>query len=421
MLLADWLAYLETLHPKAMELGLERARRVQAAMGLLPAFPIVTVAGTNGKGSTCAYLEAMLTAAGYRVGLYTSPHLLRYHERVRIGMRAADDAALIASFEAVEHARRGVPLTYFEFGTLAALWHFGRAAVDVAVLEVGLGGRLDAVNLFDADAAIVTTVDLDHMEYLGPDRTAIGFEKAGVYRPGRPAICADPAPPQTLLDHAAAIGADLRWAGRDYQFEARAGAWRWQGREGVLENLPAPALAGAYQLSNAAAAIAALQALQGRLAVPRPAIEQGLREARLAGRFQRVATAPEVYLDVAHNPQAARALAANLAAQPCAGRTLAVAGMLGDKDRVGVLRALAPAVDAWFVAGLGGARGGSAQWLADALREADPFAHAGLHAHPAAALAAALKAAQADDRIVVFGSFHTVAAVLEAHLEWQLS
>lgn len=421
MLLADWLAHLETLHPNAIALGLGRVRQVKDAMGLAPDFPVITVAGTNGKGSTCAYLEAMLSAAGYRVGLYTSPHLLRYNERVRVAGRAAADAEIVASFEAVEQARQGVPLTYFEFGTLGAVWHFLRAQVDVGVLEVGLGGRLDAVNVFDADAAVVTTVDLDHMEYLGPDRESIGFEKAGVYRAGRPAICADPVPPRRLLEHAASIGADLRLAGRDYDIAAGADAWRWRGREGVLENLPHPALAGGYQLDNAAAAIAALMSLRASLAVPRQAIERGLCEARIGGRFQQVAAAPDIYLDVAHNPQAACALAANLAAGTRGGRALAVAGMLADKDAAGVFGALAPAVSQWFLSDLGGTRGASAQALLEALRRVAPSPHAELHPGPEAALAAALKAARRDDRIIVFGSFLTVAAVLEAHPEWQLS
>ena len=421
MLLADWLAHLETLHPDAIALGLERVRRVRDVLGLAPAFPLVTVAGTNGKGSTCAYLEAMLAASGYRVGLYTSPHLLRYNERVRVAARAAADADIVASFAAVERARGDMPLTYCEFGTLAAVWHFQRAGVNAGVLEVGLGGRLDAVNVFDADAAIVTTVDLDHMEYLGPDRETIGYEKAGVYRAGRPAICADPAPPSSVLRHAADIGADLRLAGRDYGYEPGADGWRWHGREAVCADLPLPCVAGAYQLHNAAAAIAALLSLPGALSVPRRAIEQGLQGARLAGRFQRVAAAPEVYLDVAHNPQAARALAANLAALPPAGRTLAVAGLLADKDREGVLRAVISAVDAWFLADLGGARGASAHSLGEILRRLAPAVPATLHGHPAHALADALEAARPGDRILVFGSFHTVAAVLEAHPEWQFS
>lgn len=421
MLLADWLGRLETLHPRTVELGLERVRQVQATLALAPRFPLITVAGTNGKGSTCAYLEAMLTAAGYRVGLYTSPHLLRYNERVRVGGREAGDADIVASFEVVEQARHDVPLTYFEFGTLAAMWHFLRAGVDVAVLEVGLGGRLDAVNAFDADAAIVTTVDLDHMDYLGPDREAIGFEKAGVYRAGRPAVCADPAPPASLLRHARAIGADLRLLGRDWRIEAAAGAWRWQGREGVCEALPRPLLAGDYQLNNAGAALAALMAMEKTLPVPRQAVVQGLLQARLAGRFQQVAAAPDIYLDVAHNPQAARALAANLAAWPGRGRTLAVAAMLADKDRAGVLEALAPRVHEWFLADLGGARGGQSQALGEVLAQVLPAARTSLYRQPALALAAALGRARRDDRIVVFGSFRTVAAVLEAHPEWQFS
>ncbi len=274
--LADWLARLEQLHPSAIDLGLERVRRVKDAMGLAPAFPIITVGGTNGKGSTCATLEAILGAAGYKTGLYTSPHLLRYNERVRIAGKEASDAELVAAFERIDAVRGDISLTYFEFGTLGAMAQFIDAGVDVAILEVGLGGRLDAVNVFDADAAIVSSVDLDHMDYLGDSREQIGFEKAGIYRSGRPAICADPDPPDRLLEHARHIGADLRCVERDFFALREDDHWTFRSADVTWPALPLPAMAGTYQLRNAAGALAALAALRGRLPVNEAAIRSGL-------------------------------------------------------------------------------------------------------------------------------------------------
>ena len=411
--LADWLARLEQLHPSTIELGLERVRRVKDAMGLAPAFPIIIVGGTNGKGSTCATLEAILGAAGYKTGLYTSPHLLRYNERVRIAGSEASDVELVAAFERIDSARGETSLTYFEFGTLGAMAQFIDGGVDVAILEVGLGGRLDAVNAFDADAAIVTSVDLDHMDYLGDSREQIGFEKAGIYRAGRPAICADPAPPASLLDHARHIGADLRCVGRDFFAQREADCWTYRGPRLTWPALPLPAMAGAYQLRNAAGALAVLEALHKRLPVSEPAIRQGLAAARVPGRFQCIAHAPDVILDVAHNPEAARALAATLREQPVAGRTLAVVGMLADKDAAGVVEALRDAVDAWWACTPDSPRARGAVALAEILH-----AHAGgapIHVRPDvnAALAEARSAAREGDRILVFGSFYTVAAVLD--------
>jgi dihydrofolate synthase/folylpolyglutamate synthase len=411
--LADWLARLESLHPSAIELGLDRVRRVRDALGLAPAFPLIVVGGTNGKGSTCAYLEAILSAAGCRTGLYTSPHLLRYNERVRMAGREATDAELVTAFEKVDAARGDTSLTYFEFGTLAAVQQFVDAGVDVAILEVGLGGRLDAVNAFDADAAIVTSVDLDHMDYLGDTRDAIGFEKAGIYRAGRPAICADPAPPASLLAHAREIGADLRCIGRDFFAQRDDSHWHYRGPCFDWPALPLPAMAGAHQLHNAAGALAALEALGKRLPVGETAVQRGLLAAQVAGRFQRVARAPEIVLDVAHNPEAARALAATLRAQPVAGRTLAVVGMLADKDAAGVFAALQGAIDGWWVCTPASPRARDAAALATILR-----AHAGatpVRVQPDvnAALAEARSAARENDRILIFGSFYTVAAVLD--------
>ncbi|MDP3421316.1 MAG: bifunctional tetrahydrofolate synthase/dihydrofolate synthase [Thiobacillus sp.] len=411
--LADWLARLEQLHPSAIELGLDRVRQVKDALGLAPAFPLLIVGGTNGKGSTCAYLEAILSAAGYKTGLYTSPHLLRYNERVRIAGAEASDAELVAAFEKIDAARGDISLTYFEFGTLGAMLQFVDAGVDVAILEVGLGGRLDAVNVFDADAAIVTSVDLDHMDYLGDTRELIGFEKAGIYRVGRPALCADPDPPASLLAHARDICADLRCFGLDFSVEQMGDRWTFHGRASHWPKLPLPAMAGAIQLRNAAGALAVLDAVRERLPVSEVAIQQGLAAVRLPGRFQRIAQAPEIIVDVAHNPEAARALAATLRAQPAAGRTLAVVGMLADKDAAGVLAALAGEIDAWWTCTPATPRACDAAALAAVLHEVAGAAPVRVQPDVDTALAEARGAAREGDRILVFGSFYTVAAVLD--------
>lgn len=411
--LADWLALLERRHPRSIELGLERVARVREAMTLSPSFPIITVGGTNGKGSTCAMLEAMLSAAGYRVGLYASPHLLRYNERVRIAMREATDASLLAAFERMEAARADTPLTYFEFGTLTAVDLFVRDNVDVAVLEVGLGGRLDAVNAFDADCSVVTTVDFDHMEYLGHTRDAIGFEKAGIYRHARPAICCDEDPPSTLLAHARDIGADLQLMSRDFGYQASAHDWQYWSAQGKKAGLPHPALRGRYQLANAAGAIAALEALRGRLPVEMGAIRRGLVEVALPGRLQVLPGRPQVVLDVGHNPQAARVLGESLQAMPHA-RTLAIFGMLIDKDVLGVVKAMAESIDHWLLCSLPGPRGASAEHLQEAVRAVRPQAPIELCADPGSAYRRARELARGDDRIVAFGSFYTVSGVLQA-------
>jgi dihydrofolate synthase/folylpolyglutamate synthase len=410
--LAGWLARLEQLHPSSIELGLERVNRVKAALGLAPTFPLILVGGTNGKGSTCAYLEAILGAAGYKTGLYTSPHLLHYNERVRIAGRDASDAELVAAFERIDAARGDTSLTYFEFGTLGAMLQFVDAGVDVAILEVGLGGRLDAVNVFDADVAIVTSVDLDHMDYLGDTRELIGFEKAGIYRAARPAICSDMAPPASLLAHARRIGADLRCIARDFTAQREDDHWIFRSADTCWPALPLPTMVGAYQLRNAAGALAALDCLQHRLPVSEAAIHAGLAAARAPGRFQRIACAPDVILDVAHNPEAARALAASLREQPVAGRTLAVVGMLADKDAAGVFSALSGEIAAWWVCTPDSPRAREAAALAAELRTHVQGAPISVQPDVIAALAAARSTAHEGDRILVFGSFYTVAAVL---------
>ncbi len=411
--LDGWLARLERLHPSSIELGLERVRKVAGALGLDPDFPIITVGGTNGKGSTCAYLEAMLLAGGYRTGLYTSPHLLRYNERVRIAGQEASDAALVRAFEQVDAARGDTSLTYFEFGTLGAMVQFVEAGVDVAILEVGLGGRLDAVNVFDADAAIVTGVDLDHIDYLGDTREKIGFEKAGIYRAGRPAICADPDPPASLIEQARLLAADLRCLERDFSFRRTADRWTFRSMDLHWQDLPVPAMPGAYQLRNAAGALAVLEALRERMPVNETAIRLGLGRARLPGRFQVVDAAPDVILDVAHNAEAARALSAALREHPVPGRTLALVGMLADKDAAGVLAALCGEVDAWWVCTPASPRARDAAELATILRPLAGNAPVRVQPDASMALAEARSAAHEGDRIIVFGSFYTVAAVLD--------
>jgi dihydrofolate synthase/folylpolyglutamate synthase len=408
--LPDWLATLEARHPRAIELGLDRVGRAWRSLGVPAGFQVITVAGTNGKGSVCAFLDAMLTEAGYRVGLYTSPHLLRFNERIRLAGKEADDRAIVEALAAVESARGDTPLTYFEHTTLAALWLFCRQGVDAAVLEVGLGGRLDAVNVLDADCAVVTPVDLDHMDYLGSDRESIGFEKAGIFRPGRPAVCIDPEPPASLLAHARAIGARLLRLGRELTVEVAADDWLCRVDDRVFPALPRPAMAGRYQYHNAAAAIAALDQLRSRLPVPMAAVRAGVARAVVPGRFQVVGHAPLRILDVGHNPHAARALAANLAAMPRSGRRLAVFAMLADKDAAGVIDSLAGQIDHWLVAGLDGARARPAAGLAELLA-ARGLSHA-QYADVGAAWRAACEEAMPPDTIACFGSFHTVAEVM---------
>lgn len=414
--LAGWLAYLEKLHPKSIALGLERVDAVRRALQMEPVFPIVTVAGTNGKGSTCAMLEQIYREAGYRVACYTSPHLLRYNERVRIDGREADDASLCRAFAAVEAVRHEIPLTYFEFGTLAAMWLFIEASVEVAILEVGLGGRLDAVNIFEPQCAVLTSVDIDHIDFLGDSRESIGQEKAGIFRKGVPAICGDMQPPATVLNVAAAIGARYRQSGVDFGFIDNTDNWTFFSGEEQWPGLPKPALNGAFQLLNASCVLEAVRCLQAQLPVSASAIWDGLQHVLLQGRFQRFPGPPEVILDVAHNPHAARSLAENLRGLPfpCSGRTLAVFAMLADKDIAGVVEALAPAVDAWFVADIDQPRGASGAMLATILTEKSGGKPVSCHRNVISAYRQACLSAGENDRIAAFGSFYTVADVLQA-------
>ena len=410
--LAGWLRYIEALHPKSIAMGLERVAVVKQRLGLTPRFPIIIVGGTNGKGSTCAMLEQIYRQAGYRVAGYSSPHLIRYNERVRIDGAELDDDTLAAAFAAVEAARREVPLTYFEFGTLAAMWCFMQRTVDLAVMEVGLGGRLDAVNVFEPDCAVVTAVDIDHIEFLGNSRDSIGLEKAGIFRAGVPAICGDCNPPQTLLQHAMTIGADLRLRERDFRLIRHGDRWDFEGASRLPE-LPLPALRGEFQLDNAASALAAVEAMQARLPVDRDAIESGLRSVRLAGRFQTVSLHPQILLDVTHNPHAAHALVDNLRQSKPAGKTLAVFAMLADKDIAGVVTALLPEIDRWYLSSVDHARSASVPEMLEIFNEISAVGpYAGFESLPAAFRQACLDAGK-NDRIIVFGSFFTVAEVMQ--------
>lgn len=427
--LSDWLAHLEGLHPKGQAgivLGLDRIRLVKEALGQVPYCPVIVVGGTNGKGSTCAYLENIIAHAGYKLGCYTSPHLQAYNERVRVNGQPATDQALCDAFARVEAARQragNVALTYFEFGTLAAWEVFAQAQVEVMILEVGLGGRLDAVNAYEPDISIVTTVALDHTDWLGNDRESIGFEKAGIYRSGKPAFCADPHPPQTLLDHAAAIGAELHLLGRDFGFERPSAEtnenrlqWRWWCRSGgrlIKRALAYPGLRGPTQLYNASVALAALEALGSQLPVTMQAIRPGLIETELAGRFQVLPGKPAIVLDVGHNPQAVKVLADNLSSMGFFDRTHAVVGMLNDKDIAGALLPLKGKVDYWHAATLSGIRGTSAETVKGIIAATQLGGEVICYDSPQAAMQAAKGEAGESDRILAFGSFHTVAGALE--------
>ena len=411
--LDDWLAYISAQHPATIALGLERVREVWKRMAVTPAqagAQFITVGGTNGKGSTCAFLERILLESGYTVGLYTSPHLLEYNERVRINGDDASDDVLVEGFEAVEAARGSTALTYFEFGTLAALKVFADSRLDAVILEVGLGGRLDAVNIIDADAMIVASVDLDHQAYLGNDRESIGYEKAGIFRAGRPAIFGDTDPPQRLVDHAKTIGADLQVLGREFRYEAQERQWDFIGRHGAKRALPMPALRGKWQLKNASSSLAALDELAAKLPVSLGEIKRALATVRLPGRLQSLPGRPAILLDVAHNPHAARALADALGDMGFYENTYAVFGMLADKDIAAVIDAVAHRIDRWFVAAPPSERAASAADVARLLeaRKAPVRTFATIDA----ALDAARREAGPNDRITVFGSFYTVAEAL---------
>jgi dihydrofolate synthase/folylpolyglutamate synthase len=415
--LASWLAHCERLHPKSIDMGLARVRTVVERMGLKFDCPVITVAGTNGKGSTCAMLEACLLESGYRPGVYTSPHLVHFQERCRVHGETVLPEELLTHFERVEAARTQnseVSLTYFEFTTLAILSLMAASRLDVAILEVGLGGRLDAVNVIDPICSVITSVDLDHMDFLGADRETIGREKAGIMRTGCPVIISDPVPPQSVIDHGTEIGADLWLLGRDFNFTGDKQQWGWAGRGRRYSGLAYPALRGANQLVNASGVLAALEALRSVIPVTAQAIRNGLALVELPGRFQIIPGQPALVLDVAHNPHAVAALTENLDAMGFYPTTHAVFGAMADKDVAPMLARVGPLVDRWYFSDLPTERAAKAAQLKDTWQAGNTRkdAQASTHAHPQAALDAAVAAADPADRIVVFGSFFTVGGVL---------
>ena len=413
--LQEWLAFCEQLHPVAIDLGLDRVKTVADRMALRFDCPVITVAGTNGKGSTCAMLEAILLESGYKTGVYTSPHLVHFEERCRLHGESASAEVFAEAFAAVESARGDVSLTYFEFSTLAILHLMARSGLDVAILEVGLGGRLDAVNIIDTDCAVITSIDIDHTAILGKDRETIGLEKAGIMRAGRPVVVSDPVPPQSVVDHAAVVGADLWRFGKDFNFSGDKLQWAWAGRGRRYAGMAYPALRGANQLVNASGVLAALEALRQRIPVTAQAVRNGLAMVELPGRFQIVPGQPVLVLDVAHNPHSVAALAENLDAMGFYPTTHAVFGAMADKDLAPMLARVNPLIDRWYFTDLPLPRAASASslqqaWQAQNTRQDTASS---LHADPMAALKAAIEAADPADRIVIFGSFYTVGGVLQ--------
>jgi len=411
--LNDWLAHCERLHPKSIDMTLQRVASVRERLGLSFDMPVIAVAGTNGKGSSCAMLESIARHAGYRVGVYTSPHLVRFEERCRIDGRPLEADALLPHFEAVEAARGDTALTYFEFTTLVIMRALSLAALDLVVLEVGLGGRLDAVNAVDADCALITSIDLDHTEFLGPDRESIGFEKAGILRAGRPGVISDPLPPASVLRHGQDIGADLWQVGRDFSHAGDRQQWSWRGRARRHNALAYPALRGANQLVNASGVLAVFEALHERLPVSAQAVRSGLATVDLPGRFQILPGQPAIVLDVAHNPHAVATLALNLDQMGFYPRTHAVFGAMHDKDIAGMVARLAPLIDRWYLTDLPLPRAAKAEELERIVCAQMPAPQTSRHASPSDALRAALAAADPADRIVVFGSFLCVGGVLK--------
>lgn len=409
--LQDWLAYIQTVHFRSIDMSLDRVQAVLRHVAAPASFKIIAVAGTNGKGSCAAMLGAVLTACGYKTGVYTSPHLVRFNERIRIDGRPAGDGDLCRVFEAIESKRGDIPLTYFEFATLAAVLAFQRHGVEFAVMEVGMGGRLDAVNALPIDASLITNVELDHMHWLGSDREAIGREKAPVMRSGCPSVFNHVDPPRSVLDYAADIGTHLLIRGRDYRCEAAGAGWRWHGPNGEKWQLALPPMPGAVQVDNAAGVLALLAGFEG-LGLNRETAERGLKMSRIHARCEIVAREPMVMIDVAHNLSAVAVLSDQLSSNPVGGSTTAVFGMLKDKDPGGVVRALGGLIHTWRLAGIRGERGRSAQELATSISSLVPGP---VYCHPDAAHAydAALDNAGADDRIVAFGSFHIAGDILD--------
>jgi dihydrofolate synthase / folylpolyglutamate synthase len=416
--LCEWLDYIERIHPSSIEMGLDRLNQVKSNLNFPLSFPIISVSGTNGKGSVCSILESILSHAGYRVGCYTSPHLLRYNERIRIGQKEAGDDELCEAFNIIEAARvnSNVPLTYFEFGTLAAMELITKAGVDVAILEVGLGGRLDAVNIFDAECAVLTNVDYDHTEYLGDTREKIGFEKAGIFRSGKTAICSDIAPPASISQRAVLIESNLNFIGEHFGYSVKESAWDYWGGSNRHYSLPYPALGNTpHQLRNASACLAALDAVSRTLPVTINNISQGLLKVQLPGRFQVLPDKPKVIFDVAHNPSAMHTLRTSLSDMAGYQKTYAVFSALKDKDIDGVVQTLISEIDVWLVSGINSRRGASSDEIVEALENAGVSKMSGsilTFPDPVAAYIFACKQSTINDRICVFGSFYAVGKVM---------
>jgi len=413
MNLTDWLGYIESIHPSTIDLTLERIKIVIERLNLDISFPILTVGGTNGKGSTCSILESIYKEAGYKVACYTSPHFLNFNERIKIQTLAVSDEVICEAFSRIESAREDVTLTYFEYGTIAAMIIFSEAHVDVAILEVGLGGRLDAVNVFDADCAIVTTVDLDHMDYLGHTREAIGFEKAGIYRTEKTSICGDFDPPQSLIKHAELIHADLKIIGKDFGYEAHHDSFDFLIDSTFVMNLPLPKLQGDFQLANATNALMAVKAMEDKLPLTEISIQKGITLTLLPGRFQEVKKMPSLIFDVAHNPQAARSLSHNLKTHVVPGKTIAVFSILKDKDIFGVINELNLDIDDWFIAEIQNERAASIENISNTIQKINPSAHIEAFKNIQEAYQFASKEVTRNDRIIVFGSFFTVADIMK--------
>ena len=411
--LREWLEWQESLHFTAIELGLDRCMTVAKKLDLLsPRYPVISVAGTNGKGSSVKMLESILRAAGYKTGCYTSPHLIRYNERVQINGKEVADEELCKSFNRIDQSRGEISLTYFEFGTLAALDIFQRSDVDVAILEVGLGGRLDAVNCIDADAALVTSIDIDHEDWLGSDRDSIGLEKAGIYRSTAPAICSDPNPPVSILNYTKNLNIELFLLNKDYRYETGEENWSWYSSDLTIEDIPKPSIYNESQIQNAAGVIMLLSTIKDRLSVDSDAIRKGIQEFTLAGRFQIVPDIAQIILDVAHNRQAVNLLVNNLKHLPVVGKTHVLIGMLKDKDHLAVFKELSEITDYWHIVTLYDQRGIESLELASKLRKIEKNKPIACYNNTAEALSYIRSIVKPEDRIVITGSFLTVGAAI---------
>lgn len=413
MTLNDWLGYIESVHSSSIDLTLERIKIVVERLNLNISFPIITVGGTNGKGSTCTILESIYKEGRYKVGCYTSPHFLHFNERIKINTIAVSDDLLCEAFSKIESIRNDISLTYFEYGTIAAMIIFADANIDIAILEVGLGGRLDAVNVFDSDCAIVTTIDLDHMDYLGHTKEAIGFEKAGIYRTHKTAIYGDFDPPKSLIQYCESIHAELKVIGKDFNYKVHQDSFDFLIESSFVINTPLPKLQGDFQLVNATSALMAINIMQDKLPLAEKAIKQGISSAFIPGRFHEVRMNPSLILDVAHNPQAAISLSQNLKAHAVSGKTMAVFSILKDKDIFGVIKALSLDIDEWYIAEIQNERAASVEIISKTIHKVNPFAQIVTLKNIQEAYEFASKEVSINDRIIVFGSFYTVADIMK--------